>query len=479
MRASFFAGTLTALTFLAGAATPGYGDITVPNDTLPLRHDFVPLLGESMWIINGLGPSTIRITPVITPPTASGENWGGSLGGTAATGAGMSIGMHLQGTGELAGFERTFTVPIQFEQHNGPGRIPGQPAQSFDTDMFFMNGQIPPGDPDFDLLRITAGTNYGMPSPGHTTLTQLPEGDWAVDSFFDIEYRIDFIGQPGSQLSGMSGSTTATIRMGTPEPGTLVLLATAALGLGLGAWRTRRRRGRAIGAALAVIVLAAVTSTARAGLVTNSPDLPPDGVYLTPDEVHTTYGTDPAVLQVILDRAEHRPFTVGVERYQSGADESEVFGSSMHGVGRVTFPSMGLIDAPMTLVMNGPVCTLVRNKVGHTTGAFDTEMLSMDLTGMTPIGGVMIRESPTLPSLGHTTITDIGGGQYHIDSFFDVFTELSIGGGPWIPSDGSTRVNLVPEPGTLALLTVAVLGLGAWRTRRRTQGVRARNEVVA
>jgi hypothetical protein len=34
-----------------------------------------------------------------------------------------------------------------------------------------------------------------------------------VDSFFDITYRIDFVGAPGGQLAGMSGSTTGTIRM--------------------------------------------------------------------------------------------------------------------------------------------------------------------------------------------------------------------------------------------------------------------------
>ena len=70
-----------------------------------------------------------------------------------------------------------------------------------------------PGDPDFDLLRITAGTDYGLPSPGHTTLRQVPGGDWAVDSFFDVTYRIDFVGRAGGPVAGMSGSTTGTIRM--------------------------------------------------------------------------------------------------------------------------------------------------------------------------------------------------------------------------------------------------------------------------
>jgi hypothetical protein len=109
-------------------------------------------------------------------------------------------------------------LPLQCEAHTGP-RTPGQPIQSFPTDMFMMQGQIV-GDPDFDLLRITGGTAFGMPSPGHTTLTQLgpPGSPWHLDSFFDIAYRIDFIGATGGPLGGMSGSTTATIRMEANGP---------------------------------------------------------------------------------------------------------------------------------------------------------------------------------------------------------------------------------------------------------------------
>ena len=84
---------------------------------------------------------------------------------------------------------------------------------TFDTDMTRLQGELPPGDPDFDLLRIVAGTGNGMPSPGHTTLTQLPNGNWNIDSFFDITYRIDFVGAPGGPYAGQSGSTTGTIRM--------------------------------------------------------------------------------------------------------------------------------------------------------------------------------------------------------------------------------------------------------------------------
>jgi hypothetical protein len=119
--------------------------------------------------------------------------------------------------------------------------------------------------------------------------------------------------------------------------------------------------------------------------------------------------------------------------------------------------------------MNGPVSTKALNKgPADDTGTYDTEMLSMSLTG----GGVMIRESPTKASTGKTSITDIGGGMYHIDSFFDVFTELSLdGGATWIPKAGprGTRVTLggVPEPSSILLLSLGLLGIGGGLTRRR------------
>jgi type VI protein secretion system component Hcp len=93
-----------------------------------------------------------------------------------------------------------------------------RPMESLSLNFTKIEFRLPPGDPDFDLLRITAGSDFGLPSPGHTTLTQLPGGNWNVDSFFDITYRIDFAGTPGGVLGGRSGSTTGTIRMMSGNP---------------------------------------------------------------------------------------------------------------------------------------------------------------------------------------------------------------------------------------------------------------------
>ncbi|MBM4336189.1 MAG: hypothetical protein FJ108_09775 [Deltaproteobacteria bacterium] len=211
-------------------------------------------------IIAGLPPgTTIQLAPIhkdfmcrepgsisppgsctVSMPPGTCEAAGGSLAGTVDCSP-TTAEFELTGTGDLAGFHRIVSVPLQMEVHAAP-RTAGAPIQSFDTAMMFLQGQLPPGDPDFDLLRITGGQFHGMPSPGHTTLTLRPSGKYEVDSFFDITYRIDFIGAPGGPLAGSSGSTTGTIRMETgstsavpavPKPSLtlvgLILLAGAAL----------------------------------------------------------------------------------------------------------------------------------------------------------------------------------------------------------------------------------------------------------
>jgi hypothetical protein len=168
-------------------------------------------------ILDGLPPgTTITVDATHTKFGLTGSGPGGNLGGEFENFTSVAI-MEMQGTGALAGFNRFVFMNLQCQSHIGP-RTLGDPVQTFPNDMFMMQGQLPPGDPDFDLLRITAGTNFGLPSPGQTTLTLTPGGDWEVDSFFDITYRIDFVGAPGGPLGGLSGSTTATIRMQMGEP---------------------------------------------------------------------------------------------------------------------------------------------------------------------------------------------------------------------------------------------------------------------
>lgn len=222
MRTRTYWFTLTAFFILAAGGLMGAQNCNPPciapdngggTADLPAQCPFVNIIG-TFDIIDGL--------PAGTEINSNGKlhNFfniqqlpGGSLGGGYAL-FGASLSLKMQGKGTLGGYSRSVTIPIgSGARMDHAPRVPGTSPQSFDSDMFRLNGQLPPGDPDFDLLRITAGTDFGLPSPGHTTLTVAGGGTWNVESFFDITYRIDFVGAPGGPLAGRAGSTTGTIHI--------------------------------------------------------------------------------------------------------------------------------------------------------------------------------------------------------------------------------------------------------------------------
>jgi hypothetical protein len=224
-----------------------------------------------------------------------------------------------------------------------------------------------------------------------------------------------------------------------------------------------------------VVGMISIGSVSQAALITTSPTLPPAGVYSNPGSFQSYGG--PA-LAFILTLPAYTPDTSVVIRTPGGggnpgtaADEYEEFGSTLTGMVDVLQNGISITGGPQSISASGPVGSsswLVGGKIGNVTGTFNTEMLALNLSGVSPLGPFMIRESPTRASLGQTSITDIGGGLYQIDSFFDVFTELSIdGGATWMPSTtGSGHLALpVPEPAGVTLLVVGLASM--MRSHRR------------
>ncbi len=159
-------------------------------------------------IVAGLpAGTTIQVSGWFGNFTGQVETAGGGLGGTMSTWQGQFL-MNMTGTGTLLGFNRSIVIPL------GPGnaqmdfspRMAFAPVQNVNAQVYYLFGQVF-GDPDFDLLRISAGYGFGLPAPGQVQVASSG-GGWGVSGYFDLTHRIDFVGKAGGALSGLSGSTT-------------------------------------------------------------------------------------------------------------------------------------------------------------------------------------------------------------------------------------------------------------------------------
>lgn len=222
---------------------------------------------------------------------------------------------------------------------------------------------------------------------------------------------------------------------------------------------------------IAVLAALDVVSTTN-GAVIDRPVLPPQSSaadnlarecqqvvegYKGTDEPHATYGPDIDLTDIL-----HQCFT-DVVVTTDGADEIEDFNSVVRG--RVTIRSLGLTNEPISV--SGPVRTRVIGKAGAVEGTWETEIVSMNLSGVVLGTPITLRESPTMDSRGETTVKALPNDMWSVDSVFDVFTELSIDNGPFVVQDEpmGTHVVFIPEPSAALLLVFGLVGLVLAKSR--------------
>src|SRR5262245_631426 len=304
---------------------------------------------------------------------------GGPLGGEV-TGADARVVFELKGTGVFAGYTRTIVLPAAMIFHTGP-QVPAASVQSFAVDVFQCFAQMTL-DPEFNLLRITAGTNFGLPSPGRAHLVRDETGDFLVDSFWDLRYRVDFVGNPGGIFAGMSGSTTSMHRqragMHWSEPCNLPDngFGTANWTPFCGGWRTKTE---------------AMLYSNGAGtfLIANMSRTPPGGLFLAPGGPfggQQSNDTESLRLEVIGEGA-FAGYTRGLALSMPAQHN---LGPVMSGVfqGRVSDPSSLFAE-----IIGDPDFDLLRIFAGSGFG---------------------------FNALGHTTLTRGGAADWWLDSFYDV-----------------------------------------------------------
>ena len=245
----------------------------------------------------------------------------------------------------------------------------------FDAQMSSLSATVPAGS-----MNLMLRASQTEPSRGGTQMDAQPDGTFRISSFFDIFTEVSLDGG-----KTWSPPTNGPVRM---------------------------------------------QLTSEAPEVPNgSPNLPlQNSSYVSPAQWHAAYANG-----IYISNVTHRAFTQNYPPPPAGATNNETFNSmvdlqvSMDG-GK-TFTSASVPMSCAVQVISRP------NLSSGAAQVYDTEMLSLNLSGGTLPGGIMVRESPSKASLGRTSIRPDPSGGYHVSSFFDIFTEVSVdGGNTWLPS---------------------------------------------
>jgi hypothetical protein len=164
-------------------------------------------------------------------------------------------------------------------------------------------------------------------------------------------------------------------------------------------------------------------------------------------------------------------------RLTFGASTSSFNFSGQDIVSNVTYIGV-LTDLANTPI--GPLTltgTIEQEVLGRTfsteTGTWTTELTSLSLSGPVLGDTLTVALDTSHTSSGTTSIVPVGDGTFRIDSFFDVFVELTLDGVPPLTVNRGplelvlSPVAAVPEPSTWAMMILGFAGIGFMNFFRR------------
>ena len=387
----------------------GEGSIVWP----PVTSEGRPGLTEGWFAAQRLAPARALLVRMNLRATPGADMYPGSpLGGGLSVGNDM-LELEVFGEGAWSSFHRTITVPVQTFINWGP-EANHQPKQGRAADLYFLYGELA-ADPDFSLLRISGGTGFGMPSLGHTTIEKQANGDWKLDSGYDLTYRIEWSGAPGSALAGQGGTTQSV------------------LGLQAGEEREGECEAPDDGSGSAAF-----------------PPPCADGFVSAPAELVALNGLPTG--SPLLARVQLTNLNVS-NRGNGGALEGQT--QTMTGSLVLTLQGTGdFAGYARTLTLPATVQTATAPYV-KTAGPQHFAALVSSITATLPAGDAQFAsltinggEGASFSSPGHTTFTPVVGGKWNVESSLDVGYRLTFtgkAGGPFAGYGGSTdtRARLV------------------------------------
>jgi hypothetical protein len=139
------------------------------------------------------------------------ELGGGILGGQIEIGT-SQVQFDVTGGGSLSGFRHKITMPARFEVHSAPHNSGGE-IDTFDTNMYRIEGATTASDNVFRSIRLVGGTANGYPSPGQMSLISSGEDDVIVQSFFKVGFRLELEGADGGPLAGFRDTIEGQVTM--------------------------------------------------------------------------------------------------------------------------------------------------------------------------------------------------------------------------------------------------------------------------